>query len=335
MNGNKDLILVTGANGLIGRALLQELLSRNSYEIRAQVRSGVKARADIGDAIDFSKIELREGDFTRLNERDWGRLTEGCKTIVHCAGLVHQPERPYQEYEVMNVRATQNLAEAAAQNGCQTFIFLSTSAVYGPGPFELIDENAPPNAKTPYAVSKLTSENWLQRHKGLAKIVILRPSLVFGEGDKGNLLSLIKEVKSNRYRHLGNGSTGKSIIYSKDLANAIALCLDKLPGGTHLLNVANPDPVSMKGLTEEIARALNLAIKIQSVPESLAKIGLKAVNALLPGRVPVTEEQLEKLTTTTTCSINRLVQATGFRPDSSLEAALRAEIAWATRASLI
>jgi GlcNAc-P-P-Und epimerase len=334
VNGN-NTVLVTGASGLIGRAVLFDLQSRNSYDIRAQVRNVTKARADVGHSVDLSKIHMQEGDFARMLERDLQALTRDVKTVIHCAGLAHRPEAPYQEYEVNNVRATQLLAEAAAANSAQTFVFLSSSAVYGPGPFERVEESAPLNAKTPYAVSKVTSENWLQSFKGIPNIIILRPSLVFGEGDRGNLLSLIREVKSSRYRHVGAASTGKSVIYSRDLARAIALCLEKLPTGLHLLNVANPEPVSMKDLAEEIAKALNLGKKIQSVPAPLARFGIKAVNALLPGKTPVTEEQLEKLTTTTTCSINRLVNATGFSPKCSLGSALKAEIAWATEAKLL
>jgi nucleoside-diphosphate-sugar epimerase len=337
-NGRTGAVLVTGANGLIGRAFLQELVAKSAPEIRAQVRSAVKARSEIGKSIeyaDFAKVDWREADFTRITEPDLHGLTQNCRTVVHCAGLVHRPEKPYQEYEVANVRATQQLAEAAARNGCDTFVFLSTSAVYGPGPFNLAEENSALKGNTPYAVSKMTSENWLQQFKQIPRIIILRPSLVFGEGDRGNLLSLIKEVKNGRYRHIGDGSTGKSVIYSRDLANAISLCVERLPQGLHCLNVANPQPVSMKDLTEEMARALSLNVKIQSVPESMAKIGVKALNALLPGRVPVTEEQLDKLTTTTTCSVARLVGATGFTPRNTLASALKAEIDWAKEAQLL
>jgi nucleoside-diphosphate-sugar epimerase len=335
VNGNKHSVLVTGANGLIGRALLHELISRNTYDVRAQVRSSANARAQIGSSVDLTKVWIQEGDFTRVGEREVNNLTRDCKIVVHLAGLVHQPDAPYQEYEVANVRATQLMADAAIQNGVDTFVFLSTAAVYGPGPFEAVQETTAPAAKTPYAVSKLTSEAYLQKLAGqIPRIIILRPSMVFGEGDRGNLLSLIKEIKNQRYRHIGAGATGKSVIYSRDLAGAIALCLDRLPHGVHVMNVANPEPVSMKDLTEEIARALNMSGKIQSVPAPLLKMGLKAAAVLMPGKLP-TEEQLEKLTTTTTCSVSKLVQATGFAPRSTLASALKAEIAWATAEQLL
>jgi nucleoside-diphosphate-sugar epimerase len=333
-NGNKESLLITGASGLIGRALVLELLSRNNFAIKAHVRNRLQAREQIGASVDLTKVQMEEGDFTRLGEREMAELTRGCQAVVHAAGLVHRPDASYQEYEVVNVRATQQLAEAAARNGAKVFIFLSSSAVYGPGPFNQVPETAPLNAKTPYAVSKVTSERFLQSFKGIPKIVLLRPSLVFGEGDRGNLLSMIREIKNNRFRLVGDGSSGKSLIYSKDLAQAIALCLDKLPEGTHVFNVANPEPVSVKVLADEIAKCLDPDAKIGSVPGPLARFGLKAAEMLMPGKLPSTE-QLDKLTTTTTCSISKLVAATGFRPRSSLQTALRAEIAWATAAKLI
>lgn len=320
---------------MVGRALLADLLSKNSSPLRVQVRNSSEARRQIGGTVDLTRVEMLEGDFTRLNEHQLDSWTRGCSTVIHAAGLVHKPEAIYQEYEVVNVRATQQLAEAAAKNGVNTFVFLSTSAVYGPGPFSNISETAATRAVTPYAVSKLTSENWLASVSKLPKIIVLRPPLVFGEGDRGNLLSLLREVKNNRYVHIGEGATTKSVIYSKDLAEAIYLCLAKLPAGKHVFNVANPEAVSMKQLTETIARALNIGNKIGAVPESLARFGVKAAQALMQGKTPLTTEQLDKLTTTTTCSIDRLIAATGFKPKYSLESALKSEIAWAMNEKLL
>ncbi len=299
------------------------------------MRNNTEARRQIGNSLDLTKVEMLEGDFTRLNEQQLDSWTRGCSAVIHAAGLVHKPGAIYQEYEVVNVRATQQLAEAAARNSVKTLVFLSTSAVYGPGPFSNISETAPTKAVTPYAVSKLTSENWLASFTKLPQVIILRPSLVFGEGDRGNLLSLMREVKNNRYVHIGEGATTKSLIYSRDLAEAIYLCLTKLPGGRHVFNVANAEPVSMKQLTETIAKALNLGNKIGAVPESLARFGVKAAQALMQGKTPLTTEQLDKLTTTTTCSIDRLIAATGFKAKYPLESALKAEITWATNERLI
>lgn len=333
--GVRKRVLVTGASGLIGRAVCERLLAANKYDLKVQVRNPSQARAAVGATVDLTKVQMEEADFTRVGDREMRYLTKGCHTVVHAAGLVHQPDAQYQEYEVVNVRATQLLAEAAANNGVKELIFLSSVAVYGAGPYEMIEEAAPLKGVTPYAVSKMTSEMWLQRFQGIPKVIILRPSMVFGEGDRGNLLTLIRNVKSNKYKHVGGGVAGKSVIYSRDLAEAIQLCVDVVPEGIHIFNVSNPEPVSVKELTESIAGALGMSRKIASVPEGFFRFGVKAAELLIKDKSPITTDQLDKLTTTTTCSVQKLSSATGFKNRTPLEKALEAEIKWAEAASLL
>ncbi|HEY9679758.1 MAG TPA: NAD(P)-dependent oxidoreductase [Drouetiella sp.] len=333
-NGVRKKVLVTGASGLIGRAVTERLLIENAYDVKVQVRNPSQARSEVGNIIDFTRVQMEEADFTRVGDREMRLLTKGCDIIVHSAGLVHQPDAPYQEYEVINVRATQLLAEAAAQNNVKTLVFLSSSAVYGPGPFDRIAEAGPLKAVTPYAVSKMTSENWLQQFQGIPKVVILRPSLVFGEGDRGNLISLMRNIKENKYKHIGNADTAKSMIYSKDLARAISLCINNLPDGVHIFNVANPEPVPVRTLADACARVLN-AKKISSVPEGVFRIGVKAAELFMQDKSPITMDQVNKLTTTTTTSIGKLVSATGFQPKTPLDDALAAEVEWANRYNLL
>lgn len=335
VQGVRKKVLVTGASGLIGRAVTERLLLSNLYDVKVQVRNPSDARARTGDVIDFTKVSMEGADFTRVGDREMRLLAKGCHAIIHAAGLVHRPDAQYQEYEVMNVRATQLLAEAAASGGVHTFIFLSSSAVYGTGPFENVEENAPLKGITPYAVSKMTSEQFLHRVQGIPRIIILRPSLVFGEGDRGNMLNLINQVKSGKYAHIGGGGAEKSVIYSKDLALASELCLDRIPEGLHVFNIANPAPVSVKQLTEEIAQALGMPRNLKSVPTGLAKFGAQMAQIFMREKSPVTAEQLDKITTTTTLSSQRLVMMTQFAPRYSLATALQAEIAWAKENQLL
>jgi nucleoside-diphosphate-sugar epimerase len=334
-DGVRKRLLVTGGNGLIGRAVAERLIASDKYDIKVQVRNPSEARAQVGNTVDFTKVKLEEADFTRVGDREMRLLTKNCHTIVHAAGLVHKPAAPYQEYEVINVRATQLLVEAAAQNKVHTLVFLSTTAVYGPGPFENVDENAPLKGITPYAVSKMTSELFLQKFGQIPRVIILRPSLVFGEGDRGNLLNLARSIKSKQYKHIGEAGAGKSVIYSRDVARVIELCLNTLPEGIHVLNVANPKPITVRILTEEIAGALGMSKKLQSIPEGLLRLGIKAAGLFMHEKSPISIEQVEKLTTTTTCSVQKLVAATGFQPTYSLDKALKLEIDWAVSNSLL
>ncbi|MBZ0189522.1 MAG: NAD-dependent epimerase/dehydratase family protein [Candidatus Obscuribacterales bacterium] len=326
-------VLITGASGMIGRQLCAAVQASGQGVVRAQVRDRTEAREKVGGVFDFALSEISQSDFTMMLEQDHRELTKGCHTVIHAAGLVHNPDAQYQEYEVINVRATQQLAEACVANQVKTLVFFSSSAVYGEGPFSNIDEEAPLKAKTPYAVSKATSEAFLKTLSGIPRIIVLRPSLVFGEGDRGNLIKMIREISLQRYKHIGKGETGKSVIYVKDIARALLLCLDKVPEGFHVFNVANPDPVTIHDLAEEIAKALELPKKIPSVPVGLLKFGVKVLEMF--GKSPVSTEQVTKLTTETTCSIQKLADSTGFRPRTSLTRAIKSEIAWAKKNNLL
>ncbi len=333
-NGNNS-VLVTGASGMIGRQVV-DVLQRDSYGVvRAQVREKQAAKAKIGSAFDVAMAEFKSADFTMMLEKDYRALTSGCHTVVHTAGLVHMPDAQYQEYEVMNVRATQQLAEACKANKVNTLVFFSSSAVYGPGPFSNIEESGPIKATSPYAVSKSTSENFLRTLDGIPRIIVLRPSLVFGEGDRGNLIKMIQEIKNERYKHIGDANTGKSVIYARDVAQSVLDCLKKVPPGYHIFNVANPTPVTVYELAETIGSALNLGKKIGSYNAGMLKFGIKLFETFMPGKTPVTSEQLEKLTTETTCSVSKLVSETGFKQGTDLSHAVKAEIDWANQNNLL
>ncbi len=332
---NEPITLVTGGTGLIGRALISELLTKNGRKLRVQVRNGRKARAQLAQSIDLSKVEIIECDFDKLTDSDSKNLMANCNTVIHLAGLVHQPHASYQDYELLNVRTTDQLAKAAQDAKVDTFMFLSSSAVYGNGPFTLANENTPTTGKSPYAVSKILCEQLLKKTTGIKRVITLRPGLVFGEGDRGNLIKLIQSISKKRYVQIGEGKTTKSIIYSRDLAKAIILCLDKLSAGQHTLNVASPQSISMKELSSEIWQALGHKGKISAMPESLLFAMVKVADKLVPGKLPVDSEQLTKLTTATTLCVDQLVSMTGFKPHYKISAAIKSEIEWAKNNGLI
>ena len=109
--------------------------------------------------------------------------------------------------------------------------------------------------------------------------------------------------------------------------------MEKLSNGTHIFNVANPQPVSTKELSEKISLALGRTGQINSIPESLIRNLIRTADALLPSvmrkQLSVNMDQVDKLTTTTTYSIEKLVQATGFQPQYDLLTTLKSEINWA------
>lgn len=324
------MIVITGASGLIGRALVKRL-SQDNHDLRLQVRKRSKLSPDI-TAIN---CQIRELDFESCSDNSISSLLQGADTVIHAAGLVHNPDAAYGEYELLNVRATEQLATIAAKSGIKNFVFLSTSAVYGHGPFENVPEAGPLNAESPYAVSKLRCEQFLKNHNSFDRTIVIRPALVFGEGDRGNLISLIKQINTGKYFNIGGNQAQKSLIYAGDVAEAIALLLKKSPPGYHEYNVANPQTISVTELSNEIAACLKKDGKLVSLPEPLLRSGATILQGLLGTKAPVTNSKIDKLTTTTTCSVTKLTDTTNFQPKFTLAGALANEINWAKASGLL
>lgn len=327
------MILITGASGMIGRALAARLLM-HGVPVRLQGRSAESVASALYDLSVSADLEIVRLDFATADQPDYDRLAAGCTTFVHCGGLVHNPIANAAQHEALNFRATQMLASAARRAKAEAFVFLSTSAVYGSGPFNNLAEEAETRPDTPYAVSKLRAEQWLKENESAARTIILRPSLVFGEGDRGNMLSLIRQIDKGLFFHIGGNRARKSVIYAVDVAHAIQRCLDELAPGYHLLNVANPQPISVVELCNEIAFTLGKPAP-PTVPEMVVRAGAMFGGAILGDKSPLTVEKMQKLMSTTTCSIERLVSTTGFSPTVSLREGLSAEIQWARQKGLL
>jgi nucleoside-diphosphate-sugar epimerase len=324
------MILVTGASGMIGRALAEELCA--STEVRAQVRN--RGEFSASAPVLAKRLELREADFSGVSGADITRLVAGCSAIVHCAGLVHQPDAGSEAHELLNTTATRSLAAAAEAEGVRTFVFLSTIAVYGDGPLENAREDTPLQPATPYAMSKAACERQLLK-SGLDRTIIFRPALVFGEGDRGNMIRLIRQIARGRYVNMTGRTVRKSVIYARDLARAIADSLLRAPSGRHIFNAAHPQPVTLEELARQISMLAGRGESLPRAPEWLVRAGVRTLETMLGGKAPVQSSQLDRLLTTTTINCDRLVAELGFQPRWTLADALKAEIDWARAARML
>lgn len=326
------MILVTGSTGMIGRAVVNRLLE-DGHRVRAHGRSTLAL-----SSIDASKKENLEpgiADFAEMQIDEARKLTANCSAIVHCAGLVHQPNAANELYDSLNVRATNLLAEAARANQVEQFIFLSSSSVYGNRATEMISESAELHGDTPYAASKISSEKELNANPPAPSTVILRPSLVFGEGDRGNMLSLIRQVLSGKYFIVGEGSASKSLILANDLASAIAAILKTTSHGCATFNIANPLPVTVKELSESILKAANKPASLPRVPSWIVHTAAGAANCILGKRSPLSPDRLAKLTRSNSVSVDAFTAKYKVAEPTNLSSALAVEIQWARNENLL
>jgi UDP-glucose 4-epimerase len=217
-------ILVTGANGFIGSAIINSLSNNNNIHIIAALRKNSNI---IVNKSNVSIILIED-----INKHtNWYKALEGVTTVIHTAGVAHKSSKLVKNeiYREVNYYGTLNLAEQAISSGVKRFIFLSSIKVNG----EVTEFNVPFNAEdTPlpidyYGISKLEAEKALFVLSKITnlEIVIIRPPLVYGNGSKGNISVIEKCVALGLPLPFASISNKRSVVSINNLINLIQICL--------------------------------------------------------------------------------------------------------------
>ena len=253
-------ILVSGANGFIGRTLCPHLTLLGHSVVPAVSRlSGVQGEHVVGD------------------KSSWITALTGCSSVVHLAGRAHIMKDKEQDslrvFRNVNVDATIKLANFAVEAGVKRFVFMSTVKVNGeetfPG-YDLKPEDSPA-PHDPYAISKWEAEQRLyeiSKKTGL-DVVIIRPPLVYGPGVQGNFATMIQWVRSGIPLPLGYINNKRSMIALENLVSFTALCADieASPNAKdQVFLVADGDDVSTSELLRRIANAYGCSSRLLPVP---------------------------------------------------------------------
>jgi len=303
-------VLVTGANGFVGRVLCSHLV-RHGYTVVPVVRQacGLAGEVIIGDI----------GSTT-----EWRTVLPACDAVVHLVARVHVMDDTAQDplalYRSTNTEATLNLARQSVAAGVKRFVFISTIKVNGEGrdaPYRETDVAAPEDA---YAISKWEAEQGLRQiaaDTGL-EVVILRPPLVYGPGVKANFQRLIHIVKRGWPLPLGSIRNRRSLLYLGNFVDAIRLCVEHpaAAGQTFLLD--DGEPVSTPELIRAVARALGHPARLLAVPVWL----LEAAGTLLGKRAAVV-----RLTGSLFVDGSAIRSRLGWTPPYSMEAGLATTVA--------
>lgn len=312
-----ESILVTGANGFVGRALCRAALKKNMAVVGAVRNAGARSSLDQG---------VRPVIVGEIGpDTDWKASVDNVDYVVHLAARVHLMEddsaNPLAEYRKVNVDGLKKLAEAAAESGVKKLVFLSSIKVNGEGRDSAYNEDDEPQPDDPYGVSKWEAEQLLRKmgDAGSLRYTIIRPPLVYGPGVKANFLKLIKIVNRGVPLPLGLAANKRSMIYLENLTDAIltAATSEKSDNGTYL--VSDGEDVSVAGLIRSIAEALGKNARLVPVP-----IGLLMAVDCITGKT----EAVNRLVGSLTVDSSRFYRDIDWKPPFTMKEGLKETARW-------
>ncbi len=255
-------LLITGATGFVGRALVTEARARG-WQLRAAVRRPL--------AIDgVEPVEI--GDIGP--DTDWRAAVRGCDAVVHLAARVHRLDRgeagDLAAFRRVNVAGSERLARQAAEAGVRRLVFVSTVKVHGEGAAQPYRESDAPAPVDPYAISKWEAEQALARvaaDTGI-ELVVLRPPLVYGPDAGANFRRLLRLALKGVPLPLAAIDNRRSLIHVDNLAHAITLCVEHPLAAGQTFLVAD-GALSTPALVRELAAATGRRARLLPLPPSL------------------------------------------------------------------
>ncbi len=307
-------VLITGGSGFIGTRLTEDLI-QNGHTV------------NIYDKI----ISKKYPELTIIGDvRDKKALTKACKNIdiIYNLAAEHADNvTPLSLYDEVNVGGAENVVVAAKANGIKKIIFTSSVAIYGLDKGECY-ETLEPDPFNEYGRSKLKAEKvFLQWQAEEHTLIMLRPSAVFGETNKGNIYNLLKQVHSGKFLMLDKGKNKKSIGYVGNISALLAYLAEN-KSGLEIYNFSDKPDMTAREMVDFIQKTLGREKKISSIPYALGLAGgyvFDLLSLITGKKFAVSSIRIKKFVADTAINTDRL-QNSGFKPPYSFEEGLKRTI---------
>lgn len=297
--------VIYGGTGFIGSFFARFLLDQKAVDkvylvdaepLEAKVSAFRRALVASNDKLEVVIADVRQ-------PIDW-IPAEPVELIANFAAVHREPGHEDFEYYETNLLGAENVCAWAERVGCKRLIFTSSISPYGPSE-AVKDERSLPVPATAYGGSKLAAEKihqtWQAKDAANRRLVIVRPGVVFGPGEGGNVSRLIKAVLHRYFFYMGNRSTRKAGVYVKELCNAMWWVLQQQEAkGEHvsLFNMSmNPGP-SIEDYVETVCKVAGVKRTVPAVPYTLlltAAYGIDAIAKPLRISHPFSPVRIRKL----------------------------------------
>ncbi len=317
-------VLVTGATGFLGDALVRRLL-RADVPVRALVRTQTKAALLAGRGAETIVGDLGDDDALAAAVHE-------VTVVFHLAGKLYEPWEPPDEYRRTHVDGTKRLIEhARRQDRIERFVHCSTTGVFGRTGDAPADEEARFQPTNVYEQTKAEAELAVRAacDDGLPAVVA-RPGLVYGPGDM-HLAGFFRSVLQRRFRPIGHRTVWLHPIYIDDMTDAFVRCAVYPNVIGECFNIAGPDPVSLDELAAAIAQAAGVRPGPGHIPLPAAR-ALAAVGDALPPALrrsfPLTSSRLDFLTHSRVYSVTKAEKLLDFVAPTELRSGVVRTVLW-------
>lgn len=308
-------IAIIGGSGFVGTNLITLLRATSGYEL---------INIDKNQSPEFESITHIANV---LDKNSLVKLLKGIDTVVLLAAEHKDNVTPISLYYDVNVGGMRNVLEAMEENGVKRIVFTSSVAIYGLNK-ENPNEQSPADPFNHYGKSKWQAEEVLQEwYKAHAdwNINIIRPTVIFGEGNRGNVYNLLKQIASGKFLMVGKGNNKKSMSYIGNIVAFIQFLINEKKSGYEVFNYIDKPDFSTNDLVYHTSDVLKKHIPTTHFPYWLGMLGGYCFHVLakITGKkLTVSSVRVKKFCAVTQFDSTKAMTS-GFVPPFSIEEGLR------------
>ena len=281
--------LIIGGSGFVGSFLLKELKNHKFINLDKHPSPFFNNETLIGDIRNLEEIKIPIGT-----------------TSVTLLAAEHRDDvSPISLYYDVNVQGTKNVLQAMDSAGVKNLVFTSSVAIYGlnkKNPNETNKEDPFNHYGKSKWEAELVIKEWYESDPNNKSVTILRPTVIFGERNRGNVYNLLKQISSGRFMMIGKGQNKKSMAYVGNIVALIKNRLEKSEPGYHIFNYADKPDFSMTELTQLIEKKMNIKLSKYKIPlwiGMLVGYGFDLISLLLRKNLTVSSVRIKKFCATT------------------------------------
>ena len=305
-------ICILGGSGFVGSYMAQNLRQSDTNFCIVDLKEPQRPYDFVhGDVTSLSTAILNWKDFD---------------TFINLAAEHRDDVKPVERYFEVNVQGARQVCEMARLNNVKRIVFTSSVAIYGFAPPNT-GEDGEPNFFNEYGKTKFLAEqvylDWQAEAPEERSLVVVRPTVIFGPGNRGNVFNLLRQIASGRFAMFGSGCNIKSMAYVENVAKFLVRCSYERPG-LHIYNYVDKPDLSMNELVQVVRKTLfdksGVGLRFPGFLGILIGRGFDFLAYLVKRPLPISSIRVKKFMATT--QFSSAVSETGFKAPYTLAAGL-------------